>query len=366
MNFNNNALPCQGTLNFGEDFKFDFSNVQLGESSSSMSFDDSSYSSSSFGQHTPTTAPSTPSRSIPFNHDTSFVSPMDGLTYELTPPSAATSTYFPSAPRTGDVSEFAHPGFPGTPPRCQLNFPSEPSGSGAHPMPSQTVDSATGSRCQFNLSSEPLGGCGSQATLSHPVDSATPPRCQLSFSNEPFDGRGAQLTPSQSVDFSMCMIGLSIQPLMSTPEGPARTTSDGLPRTDQTSSMWSTFTQPDSPTSCPEQRPAPMLLEPFQPIQTTSREDQTTPLTPMSPPRVPSGSMEGPRSKTTALQEAQERSQPNNPRVRTRRERPPRRDLPPSGSSEIVTATASKHKCPWAGCNRRYRRKEHMKRHIKR
>ncbi|KAK4205737.1 hypothetical protein QBC40DRAFT_336037 [Triangularia verruculosa] len=82
-----------------------------------------SLSTSSYGPHTPTSGRSTPPRGS-FNYASSFTSSMDGHSIELTPPSSATNSYFPFAFKGDGVSDFGQPGFPLTPSRSQLSYPS--------------------------------------------------------------------------------------------------------------------------------------------------------------------------------------------------------------------------------------------------
>ncbi|GAB1313615.1 hypothetical protein MFIFM68171_03825 [Madurella fahalii] len=152
-----NGMPYHISLNFDEDVGYGFNDASVPEPCSAVSFGGSSYASSSFGPHTPLSSPSTPSRSGSLDYGSSFASSIDGLSFEPSPPSSATSTYFPTSLKTSDVSDFAHPSFPMTPPRGQLRFSGHPiSGCGA-PLAPSPMDF-----CLY------MNGLGSQSLLSTP------------------------------------------------------------------------------------------------------------------------------------------------------------------------------------------------------
>lgn len=153
-----NRMPYHMSLNFDEDVGYGFNDVSLPEPCSAVSFCGSSYAPSSFGPHTPLSGPSTPSRSASLDYGSSFASSIDGLSFEPSPPSSATSTYFPTSLKASDVSDFTHPSFPMTPPRGQLRFP-------GHPM----------SGCGTQLAHSPMDFCLYMNGLGSQSLSSTPP-----------------------------------------------------------------------------------------------------------------------------------------------------------------------------------------------
>jgi hypothetical protein len=99
----------------------------------------SSLAASSYTPQTPTSDRSSLSFSASFDLASSFASSVDPVPFDLTPPSSATSTYFPMTP-AGSFSEAVHPAFPVTPSR-QLGFRGQPlSSPGSQMTPSQTME----------------------------------------------------------------------------------------------------------------------------------------------------------------------------------------------------------------------------------
>ena len=125
---------------FVEDAGFDFNTLPARCPSGSIS--GSSYAPSTFAPHTPTSGRSTPPFSTSFDFGSSFASSVDSDPFGLTPPSSATSIYFPMTPNAGNmVSDFVNPLFPVTPSRGQFEFSSHPLSSCAPQLtPSQNMD----------------------------------------------------------------------------------------------------------------------------------------------------------------------------------------------------------------------------------
>ena len=292
-------------LNFGNDGDFDFNGLPTGWSSGSIS--GSSYASSSFGPHTPTSGRSSPPFSTSFDFGSSFASSVDTVPFDLTPPSSATSTYFPMTPKTGPVSDFVYPGFPATPSRGQLDF-----------------------------SGLPLSSCATQ------------------------------LTPSQTMDMdcSFAINQLGLYPQLATPSPSAQY--------DHLSSAASHWMYPDSPIRFEQLSPtrltgAAQLVK--QGPQSVKQEPQESPMTPMTPstPTRKRALMDEARNRTTALQQQVRQCSPSPTRPRIKREKKRRTFRMGDGSFAADNIEpASSYKCPVEGCSKRYRRSEHMKRHVHR
>ncbi|KAK3906470.1 hypothetical protein C8A05DRAFT_40742 [Staphylotrichum tortipilum] len=119
---------CNLPLGLGDDAGFDFKSLPSGCPTGSVS--GSSYASSSFDPHTPTSGRSPPPFTTSFDFGSSFTLTLDPGPVDLTPPpssagssAAAHSTYFPMTPKTaGSIPDFVYPGFPITPSRAQFDF----------------------------------------------------------------------------------------------------------------------------------------------------------------------------------------------------------------------------------------------------
>lgn len=284
------------SLDFGNDADFDFNSLGSGWPSGSVS--GSSCASSSFGPHTPTSGRSSPHYSASFDFGSSFASSTGIVPFDPSPPSSATSTYFPMTPKTSNASSFVYPVFP------------------------------------------------------------TPPsRGQLVFSCDPLNSYAAQLTPSQNMDCSFPINHLDSHPYMAAP--PA------LGQYDHLSNGASHWAYPDSPISFDQHSPDG-VAQPIQSIKQEFDEDTMTPMTPSITAKK-RALMDQTRHKTMALQQQMQQCSPS--RTRTRAKRGKKRRAAAAGEDNFsmdAVEPATKCKCPVEGCDKRYRRSEHMKRHIQR
>ena len=103
----------------GENYNF---NSQAMGSQSGCSNNGSSYSTSTYGPYTPTSARSTPPRSNSLDFGSSFASSVDSYPFDITPPSSAVSAYFPLDMATGDGSEYFETGITATPSRNAVGY----------------------------------------------------------------------------------------------------------------------------------------------------------------------------------------------------------------------------------------------------
>ncbi|EAQ86981.1 hypothetical protein CHGG_08234 [Chaetomium globosum CBS 148.51] len=288
------------SLDFGNDAEFEFNNLGAGWPLGSAS--GSSCASSSFGPHTPTSGRSSPHYSGSFDFGSSFASSTGVVPFDHSPPSSATSTYFPMTPKTSNVSSFVYPVFP-----------------------------------------------------------TTPSRGQLVFSCDPLSSYAVQLTPSQNMDCSFPVNHLDSHPYMDAP--PA------LGRYDHLSMGASHWAYPDSPISFDQQHSPVGVAQPVQSIKQEFDEDTKTPMTPMTPSITAKKRvlMDQTRHKTMALQQQMQQFSPS--RTRTRAKRGKKCGTAAVGDDNFsmgAVEPATKCECPVEGCDKQYRRSEHMKRHIQR
>lgn len=294
---------CNIHVDFSDDADFSFNSLSSGCSSASIS--GSSYASSSLGPHTPTSGRSTPPLSASLDFGSSFASSVDTVPFDLTPPSSATSTYFPVALKSNNVSDFSYTGFPITPSRAHFGFPGHP-----------------------------LNSCG------------------------------GQLTPSQTMDYGFFMSDLGPHPLLSTPYG---LNHGGQPS--DTCSLWVHAEGPisfeeHSPSrfirgaqSIKLELDEDMMVP--QSVKLESEEDMMFSVAARRRAR-----MEEVRLKTTALRDAQQGVQPN-ARARIKAGKQLRTLVAGSSSVAMENIQPGKFKCPHEGCKTGpYRRNEHLKRHI--
>jgi hypothetical protein len=246
---------------------------------------------------------SSPPFSTSFDFGFSFASSVDTVPFALSPPSSATSTYFPMTPKTGPVSDFVYPGFPVTPSRGPLDF-----------------------------SGFPLSSCATQ------------------------------LTPSQTMDCSFSVNQLSLYPQLATPSPSAQY--------DHLSGAASHWMSPDSPISFEQLSPtrltgaAQLVKQEPRSVKQEPRENPMTPMTPSTPARK-RALVDEARNLTTALQRQMRQCSPSPTRPRVKREKKRRTVRMGDGSFTADSVEpASSHKCPIEGCSKRYRRSEHMKRHV--
>ncbi|KAK3298017.1 uncharacterized protein B0H64DRAFT_136209 [Chaetomium fimeti] len=282
------------SLDFGNDADFDFNSLGAGWPSGSVS--GSSCASSSFGPHTPTSGRSTPHYSASFDFSSSFASSTGVVPFDPSPPSSATSTYFPMTPKSSNVSNFVYPVFP-----------------------------------------------------------ATPSRGQLVFSCDPLSSYTAQLTPSQNMDCSFPMNHVDSHSYLAA--------SSALGQYDHLPNGVSHWTYPDSPISFDQHSPAG-AAQSVQSIKQEFDEDMMTPMTPSvaTKKRV---LMDETRHRAMALQQQMQQCSPS--KSRTRAKRAKKRRTGAAGDDNFsmdAVEPATKCKCPVEGCDKRYRRSEHMKRHI--
>ena len=313
-----NGMICNLHIDSVDDAEYDFGHVAAYDFADDAGFDlntlparcpsgsisGSSYASSSFGPHTPTSGRSTPPFSTSFDFGSSFGSSVDSGPFGLTPPSSATSTYFPMTPNTGHVvSDFGNPVFPVTPSRGQFEFPSHPlSSCGPHLTPSQSMD------CNFLINQ--LG----------PLPVLSTPSAVAQF-NRFSDVASHWAYPDSPISFdqqqaSTAALAGSFQAIKQEPE------SDTM-----TSSVLS--------------------------LHTTARR------------RALMGEA---RRRTTVLQqEVQKGSPPTRRTTRIKREKKACAAAPENDHSYAVDSIepASAFKCLAEGCPKVYRRNEHMKRHMK-
>lgn len=282
-------------LSFAESVDFDFHDFPAECSAASVS--GSSYASSSFGPLTPTSGRSTPSFSTSLDMGSSFASSVDTVPFDMTPPSSATSTYFPTTPKMDSLPDFAYRAFPTTLSR----------GQPGHPV-------------------YPLGGYDAQLTPSHTMDGG----------------------------FFLNQLGPSPLPLMSTPSAP---THFGHPP----ESAWG---HADSLISFEQQVPRDLPEVLSSSIKLEPQNDVMTPLLLADTARK-RAKMEEARHKTTALDQAQQRTQAS-ARRQVKRER---RLCALKGKESTMSVDSveprSKFHCPHPGCTfGPYQRKEHLMRHI--
>lgn len=318
---------CNMHLDFNEEVDFDFSNLPAGCPSGSIS--GSSYASSSFGPHTPTSGRSTPPFSTSFDFGSSFASSVDSVPFDITPPSSATSTYFPMTPEAAPGSDYAYPVFPVTPSRGQLAFSGHPlSSCGGQPTPLQSM------HCNFLINQ--LG--------SHPPLSTTP--SVMTQFDHLSDVASHWAYPDSPINFNQQSAATLVDSIQS------------------------------------------IKHEFAQSIKQEFEDDSMSPFTPSTTARKRALMGEA-RHRTTALQQAQ--WCPPRPNMRTtqvKRERKPRTARGKVDNSDgdgddndnsddddddddcnfAVDSIEPKStfKCPVAGCKAKpYRRNEHMKRHMK-
>ncbi|KAK4156386.1 hypothetical protein C8A00DRAFT_30780 [Chaetomidium leptoderma] len=293
------------SLDLGDEVDFSFGSLPAGNSGS---ISGSSSASSSFGPHTPTSERSTPPFSTSFDFGSSFASSVDAVPFDLTPPSSATSTYFPMTPETGNVSGFGYPVFPATP-----------------------------SRGPFDFSGHPLSSCG------------------------------MQLTPSQNTDCSFLAHLFGPHPLPSTPSVLTQ-----FDHTSDTASHWMypdspiSFEQQQSPTrfvGTVRSNKQDSIEHDW--IKQELEDDMMPPSTPsdMARKRVLMGQV---RHRTTALQQQVQQCQSFSAPRRIKVEKRARAVATESRSIAVdKVEPASTFRCPVEGCKvKPYRRNEHMKRHI--
>ncbi len=287
---------------FVDDAGFDFNALPAGCPSGSTS--GSSYASSSFGPHTPTSGQSTPPFSTSFDFgSSSFASSVDSDQFGLTPPSSATSTYFPMTPVAESVvSDFVNPVFPVTPSRGQFEFPSHP-----------------------------LSSCG------------------------------PQLTPPQNMDCNFLINQLGPLPVLSTPSAIAQ-----INRFSDVASHWAYPDSPISfelhhSTAALAGSFQPIKQEPDEDRMASSILSSHTTARRRA-------LLSEARRRTTVLQQEVQKGSPNIKRTtRIKREKKARAVVPEEDHSYGVDSieAASAFKCLAEGCPRVYRRNEHMKRHMK-
>lgn len=295
---------CNIHLSYRDDVDSDLDPLPAGYSTASIS--GSSYASSSFGPHTPTSDRSTPIRSNSMDFGSSFTSSfassVDAVPFDLTPPSSATTPYFPSLMGPADPSEVVCAAFPFTPSRSQLNFPGHSLGNcGAQPTPSQTID--------FGLFMSGLGP--------HPDG--------LPQMGEPSNTSSLSLADSSPVSFEERDPMIKFEPDRSEQRSPSR------------------------------------LANAVRGFALGNEENMATPMM-LSAAERRRVKMEEARLKTTALQEIQQGLQPTvQPRSRVFKQD---RTLEARGASGLAAAS-NKFKCPHEGCKMGpYRRSEHLKRHL--
>ncbi|KAL2135790.1 hypothetical protein VTI74DRAFT_6856 [Chaetomium olivicolor] len=100
---------------------FDFRDLSPGSSASSLN---GASCTSSYDSPTPTSGRSTPAFSTGLDFSSSFASSVDAVVFDLSPPSSATSTYFPMSPKNGNAFDFVYTELSLTPTPAQLSFSS--------------------------------------------------------------------------------------------------------------------------------------------------------------------------------------------------------------------------------------------------
>jgi hypothetical protein len=191
----------------------------------------------------------------------------------------------------------------------------------------------------------------------YPVFPTTPSRGQLVFSCDPLNSYAAQLTPSQNMDCAFPMNHLDSHSYMAAPSA--------LEQYDHLSNGASHWAYPDSPISFDQHSPAGGA-QPIQSIKQEFDEDTMTPMTPSITAKK-RALMDQTRHKTMVLQQQMQQCSPS--RTRTRAKRGKKRHSAAAGEDNFsmdAVEPATKCKCPVEGCDKRYRRSEHMKRHIQR
>lgn len=322
---------CNIQLDFNDDVEFDFSSLAVRCPSGSIS--DSSYASSSFGPHTPTSGRSTPPFSTSFDFGSSFAPSVDSVPFDVTTPSSATSTYFPMTPEAAPVSDYAYPVFPATPSRGHLGFPGHQ-----------------------------LSSCGTQ------------------------------LTPSQSMNCGFLVNQLGSHPSLATTSS-IMAQFDHL---SDVASHWAYPDSPisfDQQSATTRVDSVPLIKHEF--VQSIKQEYEDEAMTPFNPSTTARkrALMGEARHRTTALQHAQWSSPRSNVRTtQIKRERKSRAARENVGNNDLGGDNSndsdedhdeedddddcnfavdsiepkSTFKCPVAGCKAKpYRRNEHMKRHMK-
>jgi hypothetical protein len=184
---------------------------------------------------------------------------------------------------------------------------------------------------------------------------ATPSR-QVSFSGHPFSSCGTQLAHQQAMDSGFYPNHLGASPFMSTPSS--------VTQFDQSSDL--AWMHTDSPISFEDHSSSSpsRLVDPFRSAKSEAEAGMMSPSMRSSAARKRAAIGEA-RHKTTALHQAQQRSQPN---VRRQIKKERRlRSLETGGGSMAMGSVEppNRHYCPEEGCNKGpYQRKEHLKRHI--
>jgi hypothetical protein len=191
----------------------------------------------------------------------------------------------------------------------------------------------------------------------YPVFPTTPSRGQLVFSSGPLSSYTTQLSPSQNMDCGFPMNHLDPHSYLAAPSV--------LGQYDHLPNGTSHWTYPDSPISFDQYSPAE-AAQPVQSIKQEFEEDMMTPITPSITTKK-RALMDETRHRTMALQQQMQQCSPS--RTRTRAKRGKKRRTGAAGDDNFsmdAVEPATKCKCPVEGCDKRYRRSEHMKRHIQR
>ncbi|KAK4239032.1 hypothetical protein C8A03DRAFT_14543 [Achaetomium macrosporum] len=193
---------------------------------------------------------------------------------------------------------------------------------------------------------------GNVADFGYSAFPVTPSQGQLGFSGHPFSSCGTQLAPPQAVDCGFYTNHLGTSPFMSTP--PSVTQLNHL------SDM--AWMHTDSPISFENESPS-RIVDSFS-VKSESEHGMMSPSMLSSAARKRAAIGEA-RQKTTALHQAQQRSQPG---VRRQIKKERRlRSLETEGGSMAMGSVepSNRYYCPEVGCNKGpYQRKEHLKRHI--
>lgn len=273
------------SMEFASDPDFDFNGPPLGWPSGSVS--GSSYTSSSFGPHTPNSGRSTPHFSNSFDYGSSFAS-VEPISYDAAaPPSPTMPTYFHPNNKDGRVSDII--------------------------FPACTAPSPWGG---VNMLGQSFTGCSSQIM---------PPQPIMEFSFPSHQMASHHYMPSPPA-LSQQQHNIS--------HGPTH------------------WTYPDSPISFGQQSP---ITRPVEAMRTSKRESQEQPMTPRSPSVA----------ETKRVPETQYKAS-----TKPKRDRKRRVAAEVGGDEDELAVDAvepaSTFQCPIEGCNNRYRRTEHMKRHIQR
>ena len=180
---------------------------------------------------------------------------------------------------------------------------------------------------------------------------ATPSRAQADYSGLPYDFDSCRHTPPQSIPFYSFANELGPSPL---PPTPVRSV-----KADDGWGAWPMWTQQESPISFGKQ-PTPLQV-----VTTVKRE--------RSSPSIQTDDIgrrlfvETAKERTTALQNIQNQPTENVPkRPRLPKTRESMDQLADLNDLPMTKAKSSKHHCTWQGCPKKFGKREHLQRHIKR